>query len=136
MGKQIKITNLPVGFQSIITNGRHSVVGDEPLTSKGTDLGFSPEDFILSSLAMCKVATVRFIARRNGWEIGEVYAETSMNVERLSGGKLKTNLQIAIKIEGNISDEQRSELLHQADRCYVHRMIEGEWNIENATVLA
>jgi putative redox protein len=23
-------------------------------------------------------------------------------------------------------------LLKQADACYVHRMIEGEWNIENA----
>jgi putative redox protein len=27
------------------------------------------------------------------------------------------------------------ELLKQADACYVHRMIEGEWNIENAVEL-
>ena len=65
MGKKISIKNIPTGYQSFISNGKHSVLGDEPETSKGTDLGFSPEDFILSSLAMCKVATVRYIARKN-----------------------------------------------------------------------
>jgi putative redox protein len=34
-----------------------------------------------------------------------------------------------IKIEGELTAER--ELLKQADACYVHRMIEGEWNIEN-----
>lgn len=64
MAKKISIKNIPIGYQSFITNGKHAIVGDEPTTSKGTDLGFSPEDLILSSLAMCKVATVRFIARK------------------------------------------------------------------------
>lgn len=64
MGKKINIKNLPTGYQSVITNGRHSIVGDEPIASTGTDLGFSPEDLILSSIAMCKVATVRYIAKK------------------------------------------------------------------------
>jgi putative redox protein len=42
---------------------------------------------------------------------------------------------VAISIEGDITEEQRTELHHQADACYVHRMIEGDWNIEKATVL-
>ena len=133
--KKISIKNLPLGYQSIISNGRHSIVGDEPITSKGTDLGFSPEDLILSSLAMCKVATVRFIARKNNWEIRDVDAELEMNVKRGEGGKLSTHIMVAIKIEGDISEEQKSELLKQADACYIHRMIEGEWNIANATNL-
>jgi len=28
MATKIKIKNLPVGYQSIISNGRHSIVGD------------------------------------------------------------------------------------------------------------
>lgn len=135
MPTNIKIKNLPTGYQTIISNGRHSIMGDEPINSKGTDLGFSPTDLILSSIAMCKVATVRFIARRNNWEIGNVEAELDQVVKRGENGKLLTTIKVAISIEGSITEEQRIELLNQADACYVHRMIEGDWNIEKATVL-
>jgi putative redox protein len=59
MGKKINIKNLSTGFQSLIANGSHAIIGDEPPVNKGTGLGFSPEDLILSSITMCKVATVR-----------------------------------------------------------------------------
>lgn len=134
MATVIKIKNLPEGYQSIITNGTHSIIGDEPVKSKGTDLGLSPSELVLSGLAMCKVATVRFIARKNNWEIGEVKAELSQEVKRDSSG-LKTNIKVAIHIEGDISQEQKDELLKQANACYVHRQIMGEWNIEHATEL-
>lgn len=135
MPTKIKLINLPTGYQTVINNGRHSILGDEPTNSKGTDLGFSPTDLILSSIGMCKVATVRFIARRNNWEIGNVEAELDQVVKRGENGKLSTTIKVAISIEGNINDEQRQELLNQADACYVHRMIEGDWNIEKATII-
>ncbi|MFT7335159.1 MAG: putative redox protein [Porticoccaceae bacterium] len=135
MGKKISIKNLPTGYQSLITNGRHTIVGDEPTASAGTDLGFSPEDLILSSIAMCKVATVRYIARKNKWEIGEVDGEFELNVKRGEAEKLSTHVTAKIKIEGKLTAEQKTELLNQADACYVHRMIEGGWNIENAIEL-
>lgn len=136
MATNIKLKNLSTGYQTIISNGRHSILGDEPINSKGTDLGFSPTDLILSSIGMCKVATVRFIARRNGWDIGNVEAELGQVVKRGENGKLSTTINVAISIEGDITEEQRSELLNQADACYVHRMIEGEWDIEKATNLS
>lgn len=135
MPTNITVKNLPTGYQTIISNGKHSLIADEPVSSKGTDMGFSPEDLILSSIAMCKVATVRFIARRNGWEIQNVEAQLSQTVKRDEGGKLATTVNIAISIEGDLTEEQTNELLKQADACYVHRMIKGEWNIENATLL-
>ncbi|WP_158728192.1 MULTISPECIES: OsmC family protein [Flavobacterium] len=134
MATIIKIKNLPEGYQSIITNGTHTIIGDEPVKSKGTDLGLSPSELVLSGLAMCKVATVRYIARQKGWEIGEVKAELSQEVKRETDG-LKTNIKIGIQIEGNITQEQKDELLKQADACYIHRQIMGEWNIEHATEL-
>lgn len=134
MATVIKIKNLQEGYQSIITNGTHSIVGDEPVKSKGTDLGLSPSELVLSGLAMCKVATVRYIARQKGWVIGEVKAELSQEVKRDSDG-LKTTIQVAINIEGNISQVQKDELLKQANACYIHRQIMGEWNIEHASWL-
>lgn len=134
MATQIKIKNLPEGYQSIITNGKHTIVGDEPVTSKGTDLGLSPSELVLSGLALCKVATIRYIARQKGWKIGDVNSELIQEVRRDSNG-LKTNIKVKIFIEGNISDDIRNELLKQADNCYIHRQIFGEWNIEHAEIL-
>lgn len=133
MATEIKIKNLSEGFQSLISNGRHSIVGDEPLSSKGTDLGFSPPEFVLSGIGMCKAATVRYIARMKGWEIGAVQVLLSQEVKKESG--LKTTITVKIDIEGNISEEQRQELLRQADNCYVHRMIMGDWDIQHAEPL-
>ncbi|MFC3559061.1 OsmC family protein [Pedobacter jamesrossensis] len=133
MATKLNITNFPTGYQSLITNGKHAIVGDEPLNSKGTDLGFSPPELLLSGIAMCKAATVRFIARKNGWEIGNVDAELTQETKRGEDGRLSTKIATAISIEGDLSEEQKKELLAQADRCYVVRMIEGDWEIEHAT---
>ena len=134
MATTIKIKNLPEGYQSVITNGTHTILGDEPVKSKGTGLGLSPSELVLSGLAMCKVATVRYIARQKGWEINDVTAELSQTVKRSPDG-LKTNVKVAIHIDGNISVEQKEELIKQANACYIHRQIMGEWEIEHATDL-
>lgn len=130
MATKINIKNLPAGYQSIITNGKHTIIGDEPTTSKGTDLGLSPTELLLSGLGMCKVATIRFIARKNGWEIRDVNAELSQVVLKGENGKLHTTVHTEINIEGDITEEQKQDLLRHADACYVHRMIEGDWDIE------
>jgi hypothetical protein len=39
-GKKINIKTTPTGYQSLLQSGRHAIVGDEPVASKGTDLGF------------------------------------------------------------------------------------------------
>ncbi len=137
MATKINIKNIPTGYQSIISNGRHSIVGDEPISSKGTDLGLSPPELVLAGLAMCKVATVRFIARRKGWDndIRDVDAYLEQEVKREKGGKLSTHIKIALSIEGDITEEQKAELFKQADKCYIHRMLDGDWNIEEATEL-
>ncbi|MHC0443121.1 OsmC family protein [Flavobacterium sp. 3-210] len=135
MATKINIKNLPTGYQSIITNGKHTIIGDEPTTSKGTDLGLSPSELLLSGLGMCKVATIRYIARKNGWEIRDVNAELSQVVHKGDDGKLSTKVHTEINIEGDITDAQKEDLLRHADSCYVHRMIEGEWDIEKVTEL-
>lgn len=136
MATKINIKNLPTGYQSIISNGTHTIIGDEPVKSKGTDLGLAPTELVLAGLAMCKVATVRYIARMKNWEIRDVDAELEQVVKRGAGGKLSTKVEVAIKIEGDITEEQKQELLKQADNCYIHRMIEGEWDIATATDLS
>jgi len=130
MATVIKIKNLTEGYQCIITNGKHSIIGDEPESSNGTDLGLNPSELVLSGLAMCKAATVRYIAGKNGWDIGNIEAKLTQQVKKEVKG-LKTNVKIEINIEGDITNEQRTELMRQADNCYIHRMLKGEWDIEH-----
>ncbi len=127
MATKIKIKNIPTGYQTFISNGRHGVLGDEPIRAKGTDLGFSPVEFLLAGISMCKVATVRNVARRKGWEIGDVDAELSQTVIRQDDGSLRTRVESAISIEGELTDEQRALLIKEADNCYVTRIVRGEW---------
>ena len=134
MATEIKIKNVPQGYQSFITNGKHSIVGDEPIRSKGTDLGLAPTELVLSGLAMCKVATVRYIARKNNWEskIRDVSAHLEQVVKRGENGQLHTKVAIRIHIEGSLTQEQNAELVKQANACYIHRMLDGSWDIEEA----
>lgn len=132
MATKINIKNIPTGYQSFISNGRHAVVGDEPIKAKGTDLGFAPTEFVLAGIAMCKVATIRNVARRKGWEIGNVDAELSQVVKREKDGSFKTVVKSSIKIEGDLTLEQRDTLIQEADNCYVTRLVRGEWEFEES----
>lgn len=127
MSTKINIKNLPLGYQSVISNGKHAIIGDEPLPSKGTDLGFSPVELLLAGISMCKVATVRNVARRKGWEIGEVDAQLEQTAIRQPNGTFKTTVSSNIQIQGNITEEQRDLLVKEADNCYVTRLVRGEW---------
>lgn len=132
MATKIKIKNLEEGFQSIITNGKNSIVGDEPVNSGGTDLGLMPLELVLGGLALCKVATIRSAARKKGWELGEINAELEQNIGKGDKG-MRTSVGIKITMENDLSEEQKEELLKIADSCFVHRMLNGEWNIEQLT---
>lgn len=135
MSTEIKIKNISTGYQSIITNGRHTIVGDEPVQVKGTDLGMSPPELLLSAISMCKVATVRNVARRKGIEIREVNANLSQVVKRNIDGSFITTVDSEISIEGNITDDQRNLLVYEADNCYVTRVVKGGWIINDSTII-
>ncbi|WP_299215648.1 OsmC family protein [uncultured Aquimarina sp.] len=135
MSTKINIKNLPIGYQSVISNGKHAIIGDEPIPSKGTDLGFSPVELVLAGIAMCKVATIRNAARRKSWEIGEVNAALSQDAFKQEDRSFKTTVDSRINIEGDITEEQRDYLIKEADNCYVTRMIKGEWEFQESNKL-
>lgn len=135
MATKINIKNISTGYQSIITNGRHSIVGDEPEKVNGTDLGMTPTELVLAGIAMCKVATIRNIARRKNIEIDNIDAELTQIAKRNAEGNYTTEVNSAIKISGNITPEQKAMLIHEADNCYVTRLIKGDWVLKDSTDL-
>lgn len=126
MDTLIKIKNLPNGYQSVITNGKHAIIGDEPA---GTDLGMAPTDLVLGGLALCKVATIRHLAVTGGLDIGNIDAELTLST-RIKDKALNSDVSIKITIDGDISTEQKQELVRKADFCYIHRLLKGNWDIK------
>ncbi|MCB0464000.1 MAG: OsmC family protein [Flavobacteriaceae bacterium] len=135
MATEIIIKNIPTGYQSIITNGKHTIVGDEPVKVDGTDLGMSPTELVLAGISMCKVATIRSVARRKNIEIEDVDAKLTQVAKRNTDGSFITEVDSSIKISGKLTPEQRTMLIEKADKCYVTQLIKGEWIINDSTDL-
>ena len=133
---QAKITarNTTTGYQTVVSNGTHGYVADEPISHHGTDLGFAPYDLLLASLAACKTMTIRYVARQKGWPLQDVHAELDLDTDRREGQPF-TNIQVKIRLDGELTDEQRAQLLRAADRCPVHKLLMGELTIEEAVAL-
>lgn len=114
---------------------------DEPRSAGGTEQGPTPYDHVAAALASCTVLTLRMYADRKDWPLQEaraevfhekVHAEDCEDCEHEDGdiGLLTRTLTLT----GDLDDDQRQRLLGIADRCPVHRTLEG--HIEVLTELA
>jgi putative redox protein len=130
---QVTARNIPVGYQTIISNGTNGYLADEPVEDNGTGLGFAPYDLLLASLAACKTMTVRYLARQKGWPLNDVTAHLDLVTERRDG-EVFTKINTTIHLDGDLTDEQRAQLLRAADRCPVHRMLMGNIDIGSAQI--
>lgn len=117
-------------YTTALKAGKHLLTGDEPLTEGGADLGPNPYEFILLGLATCTCATLRMYADRQQIALDEVHVRLTMEVFR-EAGETKTVIKKEIDLKGDgISAEQKNKLLMIADKCPVHRLLEGDVRIE------
>jgi len=116
-------------YKTVITNGRHELVADEPKANGGTDLGFSPTELLCSALAACTCATLRMYADRKKWNVTEVkvYIRFTGNPE-----KNISNITREIEMTGNLSTEQRERLLDVANHCPIHKILSRPIAIESS----
>lgn len=130
MDSKISIKNFAGGYKSEVTNGRHTLVADEPIDLNGTDLGMSPVDLLLAGLAECKVVTTRAKADKMGLDLGEIRADLSITTGKGEGRSLASTITVALSWDTPVSDEEREKILSSAGRCYVHRLLQGSFDIE------
>lgn len=127
--KTISITNQPNSYESRITNGRHTVIADEPEDLGGTDKGMDPVDLVLAGLAECKVVTVRAKAKKLGVELGEIRATLSIETGKGEGRNLASDIEVSLEWDAPTSEEITEKILGAAGRCYVHRLLQGSFEI-------
>jgi len=125
----------PGGFlQDINAGPAHHLVADEPEAYGGTDRGLSPYGFLSAGLGACTSMTVRMYARRKGWPLTGISVDVSHDKVHAQDasheGAKADRFRRVIRLEGELSEDQRQKLLEIADRCPVHRTLERSSEID------
>ncbi len=126
------------GFKTDVRAGRHTLVADEPRSVGGTNAGPSPYDLLSASLATCTSMTLHMYAAHKKLDLesvtvrvkhGKIHAVDCEDCESDSGRI--DEFQRSISLQGDLSDQQRQRILEIADRCPVHRTLEGEIKVRS-----
>ena len=129
-------------FLNHVVAGDHHFLADEPLSVGGFDAGPSPYDLLASALGACTSMTLRLYAQRKRLPLdrvlvevtqAKVHAEDSDTCVR-GDGSLIDHFQRRIRLDGDLTVEQRDSLLRIADRCPVHRTLESSSRITTTII--
>lgn len=116
-------------FTTQISNGRHSIVADEPQNVGGDDLGLSPFELLQSALGACTNMTLKLYAERKKWNLKEVYTHMSYVRDTIDNEKIET-ITKKIELEGDLTDDQKQRLLEIAAKCPVNKSLLSGINIK------
>lgn len=122
-------------FAQEIRMGKHVIYADEPLPN-GDDTGPNPYDLLLGALGACTSMTLRLFADRRQMPLTRV--SVTLHHDRVhrddcdpsAGENCRIErIERVITLEGDLTDQQRADLLAAADRCPVHRTLHVEKEI-------
>jgi putative redox protein len=124
-------------FPQHVAAGRHRLRADEPEKVGGADTGPDPYSFLLTSLGACTTMTIRMYAERKKYPLEraevrlrhqKVHADDCADCET-KNSKVDV-IEREIELLGDLSEEQREDLLRIADRCPVHRTLHSEIHVK------
>ena len=108
------------GYSVLNATRGHEWNADEPIELGGEDTGPKPTELLLSSLASCKIITVKMYAERKGWDLKNI----DVDLEIVEVGEI-TLIKKTIGFEGELSIEQKNRLIEISGRCPVVRMLKS-----------
>ena len=136
-GGEVHVSEGNQKFLREVTSDDHSWLADEPKRVGGDNLGPDPYEHLLAALGTCTSMTIRMYANHKNWplESVDVLLEHSRDHARDCEHCDEQNARVdvlsrAIRLAGDLDEGQRARLLEIADRCPVHKTLEGELRID------
>lgn len=123
-------------FQNTVHAGRHRFFADEPVSVGGTDTGPTPYDLLSAALGACTSMTLRMYASFKKMDLGAVSVDVSHDKVHASdcehcadslkqaGGKIDRFSRL-ITVDQAIDDDLADKLVEIANKCPVHKTLEG-----------
>ena len=124
-------------FEQSVVAGAHRYLADEPMSVGGNGSGPSPYEYLLAALGACTSMTIRLYADLKKIPLtrvsvllrhDKIHAADCAECETKEG-KID-RIEREIRIEGDLSAEQRARLMEIADKCPVHRTLHSEIDIK------
>src|SRR6478736_3607094 len=100
---------------------QHAFVVDEPDANGGEDLGVTPHEVYDSALGSCKALTVLWYANRKQIPVEDIRVTVDRDDSKEREGLYR--LRVTLEITGDITEEQRSQLLAVAEKCPLHKLM-------------
>ena len=113
------------------------MANSEPADYGGDDSGPTPYDLLTAALGTCTAMTMKMYADRKGWPLDGVTVQVThennhecVHAKAMEDGTKIQALNRRISIHGDeLDDDQKARILEMADKCPVHRTLEGELHI-------
>jgi uncharacterized OsmC-like protein len=128
---QVK-SNTSQKYQQEIKSASHSFLSDAPESVGGLATGPNPHELLLASLGSCTAITIEMYAQKKGWDLKSVKVdlqEESVD-DPANPGKKLSKITRDIKVEGDFDAEQIESLKAAADRCPIHKILQGPKTID------
>jgi uncharacterized OsmC-like protein/fermentation-respiration switch protein FrsA (DUF1100 family) len=120
----VRVTETGAGkFQVRVEAGGAVLLADEPASVGGLGSGPNPYELVAAGLGACTAMTLRLYAEHKGAPLTRVGVEVRHAKRK---GETPADLfERTLTLEGELDDDLRARMLEIADRCPVHRTLEG-----------
>ena len=119
-------------YRTTVQIRQHTVLADELVSDGGTDNAPTPMEIFVGMLGACIAVTARAYARRKQWPLEGITVEVEMaRIKREDypaydgDAPFVHEFRERIRLEGPLTDEQKSRLMVIAGKCPVRQALQN-----------